>query len=373
MKKDIETYLQTWKPQPIEMAHSFPAEMYTSETVYKLEQEQVFGKRWLYVGHISQIESPGSYFTINIVEQPLLIVHDLDGTLRGFFNICTHRAGPVASGSGKCNRFTCQYHAWTFDLQGNLKATPFMENSENFNHSNYGLKPIQVDAWGPFIFVNFDPDCKPFIEQLGELPEQFKRYNFSNLVKVHSIDYVVEANWKLYVENSAESYHVSMVHPTLQLFRSVNDLELSVQQNYYVEYLPFLPNSDEIKYGFKPGLYIEGLNEREMQGTSVTLFWMNFVLVTNPNFVLVRMINPQGLTETHVRFDWLVPNTNEAKSTENVNTVVELYDKVINEDLVMLKKVQERVRSHHYAPGRLSPLLEVGTHCFQQTLMEHIR
>ncbi|MBE9178947.1 aromatic ring-hydroxylating dioxygenase subunit alpha [Oculatella sp. LEGE 06141] len=368
---DIETYLATWKPQPIEQAQSFPAQMYTSETVYRLEQERIFNKAWLYAGHISQLEQPGSYFTLTLAEQPLVIVMDAEGQLRGFFNVCPHRAGPVAIAQGTCTRLTCQYHAWTFDLHGELKAVPHMESAQNFNWSHYALKPIQVDTWGPFIFVNLDPNGEPLAAQLGKLPDLFQRYNFSKLAKVHSEDYYVDVNWKLYVENSSESYHVAMVHPSLDLFRNIHHIELETQHHSYLEYFPFLPNNES--HYLTPGLFITGLNDRELNGSSVALVYPNFVLVVCPNFVLARMIDPQGLSKTHIRFDWLVPDTDAARSPANLTSVVGLYDKVVNEDLQMLATVQQGMRSLSYLPGRLSPLLEVGTHRFQEIIMEYLR
>ncbi|HEY9645972.1 MAG TPA: aromatic ring-hydroxylating dioxygenase subunit alpha, partial [Chroococcidiopsis sp.] len=369
---DIHSYLDCWQPQPIETASSFPAQMYTSEYIYQLEQERVFGKRWLYVGHISQLPEPGSYFTIEMAQQPLLITRNLAGELRGFFNVCPHRAGPIALDSGQCHRFTCLYHAWTFDLNGDLKAVPHMGGAENLNLPDYGLKPIQVDTWGPFIFVNLDPAAEPLAKQLGGLVAQFERFNFSNLVKVKRIDYEVKSNWKLYVENSSESYHVSMVHPTLDLFKTLDRFESDAQQHYYSEYFPFLDSSDEVQHGLTPGLFIEGLNPLEMGGTSVTVVYPNLILVTSPYFVLARMVNPQGLSKTHAQFEWFVPNTELAQTEANIAAVVRIYDEVVREDLVMLDHVQQRVRSLNYTPGRLSPTLEVGVHRFQHALMEYI-
>jgi len=372
MSFDIEAYLSHWQPQPLEQAYSFPAQMYTSEHIYQLEKEKIFSKRWLYVGHTSQLPDPGSYFTITIADQPLLLLKDLDGQLRGFFNVCPHRAGPVALDAGHCNRLTCLYHAWTFDLKGNLKAMPYMTDAKNLNPNDFGLKAIQVELWDSFIFVNLDPEAPPLATQLGHLPEQFKRYNFSNLTKVHRIDYDIKANWKLYIENSSESYHAAMVHPALELFKTLDRFTFETQSHYYTEYFPFLESSDEIQKGFKPGLYIDSLNDDEMQGTSVTVVYPNMVLVTCPNFVLARMINPQGLSETHARFEWFVPDTAMATSEENVQAVVHLYDSVVREDLVMLDHVQQRVRSHRYEPGRLSPELEAGVHWFQHQVMEYL-
>lgn len=158
---DYKNYLYTWKLQNLKSeATTFPSEMYTDEAIYQLEQKQIFAKHWCYVGHLSQLQGSGSYFTVEIAEQPLVIIQDKAGELRGFYNICPHRAGPVAVSSGKCTHFTCLYHAWSFDLAGNLRGIPDMEAAKNFNPASHTLTSVKVDTWGPFIFVNLDPNSQ---------------------------------------------------------------------------------------------------------------------------------------------------------------------------------------------------------------------
>lgn len=209
--------LQSWRSRSLtNEAVTLPAEMYYSPEIYRLEQQQVFGKYWYYVGHISQLDGPGSYFTVEIAEQPLVILQNKAGELRAFYNICSHRAGPIAVDSGKCQRLTCVYHAWSFDLEGKLRGMPDMENAVDFDLEDHALKAVKVDTWGPFIFVNLDPNSESLLTQLGELPELFKRYRLSEWKRAHSIDYWTDTNWKLYVENNTESYHEPSVHPCWQ-------------------------------------------------------------------------------------------------------------------------------------------------------------
>lgn len=370
---DVDEYLKDWEPQPIEWAQSLPSQMYTSKKIYRLEQERFFAKAWLYVGHLSQLKGPGSYFTVTVAEQPLLVVQDLEGQLRGFYNVCPHRAGPIATGYGACHRLTCTYHAWTFDLKGELKASPHMGSTQGFKPSDHALRATQIDIWESFIFVNLDPECEPLISQLGELPQRFERYGLSQLANVHSIDYFLDANWKLYVENSAESYHLSSVHPSLELFKNIKEIEVEAYAHYYIETTPLLSSIKDRFRQSSSNLLIQGLNESEMGSSSILIMWPNFILVLSPSFVLARTIDPQGLVNTRVRFEWLVPDTAEARSPNNVASVVELYDKTMREDVEIINRVQVGVRSLNYVPGSLSTLLEIGTHQFQQSLMEHIR
>ena len=366
------SFVETWKPQALSSeATTFPAEMYTSEKVYQLEKERIFGKTWYYVGHLSQLQGPSSFFTVDIAEQPLVILLNKASELRGFFNICTHRAGPVALGSGKCSRLTCLYHAWSFDLEGNLRGIPDMETAENFDLVNHALTAVKVDTWGPFIFVNLDPKCQPLAVQLGELPEMFKRYRLSEWARVHSIDYWTDTNWKLYVENNTENYHEPSVHPVLAKY--YNHIEAEARSYYYLQYTPSLTDSEGINSSPKPGLNIEGLNAREMNGVSTISFFPNFAWIMGPNVAIIYLIDPQGVSRTRVRWDWLVPNTAAAKSPENLEPLIEFFDNIQKEDLQLLPEVQKRIQSLGYHPGRLSPTREVGTHLFQELVVRHLR
>ncbi|MBD2462539.1 aromatic ring-hydroxylating dioxygenase subunit alpha [Oscillatoria sp. FACHB-1407] len=364
-------WLRSWQPRSLHCdAMSLPAEMYFSPDIYRLEQQHVFGKHWYYVGHISQLEEAGSYFTVDIAGQPLIILKNRVGELRAFFNICTHRAGPLALGSGKCNHLTCLYHAWSFDLDGNLRGIPDMEAAENFDTADYGLAPVQIDTWGPFIFVNPDLNAPPLAVQLGDLPDLFQRYQLDTWRRVHTIDYWVDANWKLYVENNAEYYHEPIVHPCLLRYYKHNTAE--ARHYHYLQYTPVLTEDDRW-FLADPGYYIPGLTPEEMERIAVMSFFPNFAWILSPGHAIIYLIDPQGPTRTRIRWEWLVPNTAIATAEENVQPLVEFGDKIQKEDLLLLPEIQKRVQAIGYKPGRLSPTKEMGTHLFQEFIMKAIQ
>ncbi|MDX2211880.1 MAG: aromatic ring-hydroxylating dioxygenase subunit alpha [Oculatellaceae cyanobacterium bins.114] len=364
-------WLRTWQPRSLHQAAvSLPAEMYFSADVYHLEQQYVFGKYWYYVGHISQLEGSGSYFTLDVAEQPLIILKNKAGELRAFFNICTHRAGPLALGSGKCNHLTCLYHAWSFDLDGNLRGIPDMEAAENFDATDYGLTSVQIDTWGPFIFVNLDPQAQSLAAQLGDLPSLFQRYQLDTWARVHSIDYWLDTNWKLYVENNAEYYHEPIVHPSLIRYYKHNIAE--ARHHHYLQFTPALTEGDEW-FLADPDLHMPGLNPDEMKRLAVMSFFPNFAWILSPGYAIIYLIDPQGPTKTRIRWDWLVPNTAIATSQDNVQPLIDFGDKIQKEDLRLLPEIQKRVQSLGYKPGRLSPTREMGTHLFQELIMQAIQ
>jgi phenylpropionate dioxygenase-like ring-hydroxylating dioxygenase large terminal subunit len=374
-------YLRTWQPMSYRKAISFPSFMYTSQEVYKLERELFFSKTWIYVGHISQLSGANSYFTTSIAEIPLLIVMDKQGVLRAFHNVCPHRAAPVAIGSGQCNRFVCPYHAWTFDLEGNLRGIPNFEEYEDFNPENHGLTPIHVDRWGSFIFVNMANNCEPFQAQLNELPDLFNDYRLEEWHRVHSIDYYTDTNWKLYVENNAENYHEPIVHKSsystneVSWNNSYDLIQCEARHHYYLQHTPHpqdLSGENSATYGFKPELIQPNLPQRLMARSSIVSFWPNFAWIACPESIIVYTIDPQSVSRTRIRWEWLVPNTEAARSPENLERLITLYDRVQQEDMNLLPLVQKGVESPGYVAGPFSPSREVGVHRFQELLMEHL-
>jgi phenylpropionate dioxygenase-like ring-hydroxylating dioxygenase large terminal subunit len=363
-------YLNTWKPQNlITEAKSLPAELYTSEEIYRLEQKLIFGKAWYYVGHISQLQGAGSYFTVEIAEQPLVILKNQSGELRGFFNVCPHRAAPVALGSGVCQHLTCLYHAWSFDLDGILKGVPDMESTEEFDTTQYGLTPIKVEVWGAFIFVNLDRHSSSLSTQLGELPELFQRYHFSEWARVHSVDYWTDTNWKLYVENNVESYHEFSVHSSIARYYKTTRAE--ARHSYYLQYAPFPPH-DPAYAEMTPDRCFSGLGEKELNGKWTVSLFPNFAWIIRPWIAIIYLIDPQGRSRTRIRWDWLVPNNAIAKSSENLDPLIKFFDNIQQEDLRLLPDIQKRLQSRGYRPGRLSPSREMGTHLFQELIMQHL-
>lgn len=374
---DLARYLKTWEPMSPKRASSFPSFMYTSEEVFKLEQTQFFGRNWIYVGHISELNGPNSYFTTSIAEIPLVVVKDHHDVLRAFHNVCTHRAAPVAIGSGQCNRLVCPYHAWTFDLEGNLRGIPNFEGYEDFNAGDHHLKAVHLETWGPFIFVNVAPDCEPLETQLNELPELFNGYRLNEWKRAHFIDYTTNTNWKLYVENNAENYHEPIVHKSSYSTNEVswnnnyNLIQCEARHYYYLQHTPH-PQDDSGNYGFKPALIQSELPARQMEGTSVMSFWPNFAWIACPESIIVYTIDPQGASKTRIRWEWFVPDTEAAQSPENLERLVGLYDRVQQEDMALLPLVQKGVESPGYVAGPFSPSREVGVHRFQELLMEHL-
>src|SRR5207245_938758 len=138
----------------IARAWTLPAKLYHEPEIFAAERDRIFARTWQVVGHHGQVAKPGDYFTTELVGEPLLIVRDAEGKLRGFYNVCRHRAGPPAAGCGSRKLFRCGYHGWTYGLDGALISTTEFDGVEGFRPEEFALAPVRTEEWFNLIFVN---------------------------------------------------------------------------------------------------------------------------------------------------------------------------------------------------------------------------
>src|SRR5271169_3763141 len=140
----------------IARAWTLPSVLYTDAGTLLAEKENIFARTWQVVGHVSQVENPGDYFTTELMGEPLLLVRGSDAKLLGFYNVCRHRAGPPAQGCGSRKLFRCGYHGWTYGLDGSLISATEIEGVEGFRPQAFALKPVRTEEWFNLVFVNLD-------------------------------------------------------------------------------------------------------------------------------------------------------------------------------------------------------------------------
>ena len=208
---DPELYAATRRP--LLEASPLPAHCYTSRDWYDREVEAIFMKEWLLVGRADQIPEAGDYFVEEIVGEAVLVVRGADEMIRAFSPFCRHRGTRLISGTGNCRVIACPYHGWAYNLDGSLRGAPDMGDVKNFRKESYGLIQFRSEVWHGFIFVNFDKSAGSLAEFMGDLPDKLEKYDLSRLVLTRKKTYSIAANWKFYVGNSQEIYHVPLVHP----------------------------------------------------------------------------------------------------------------------------------------------------------------
>ena len=193
---------------------TLPFAWYSDEELLRRERARIFARSWQYGGRADQVAEPGSFLATDAGGVPLLVVRDKQGELRAFLNVCRHRGAVLTDGGGTRETIQCHYHAWTYDLDGALRAAPRSDRELGFDKDELSLLPASVDVWGPFLFVNPDPDAVPLGEHLGELPEILARDLDVDGLEFHSrVEFGANANWKIVVENFLECYHCATAHP----------------------------------------------------------------------------------------------------------------------------------------------------------------
>jgi len=220
---------------PLSHATTLPAQAYTSEEFFQWEIEHVLRNEWQCIAHISQIPEPGDFLNLDLLGEPLIAVHGKDGEIRVLSRVCPHRAMDIMpegfgydghtlaearAGKPDCGHtrlFLCPYHAWTFELNGRLKACPEMHQAEDFDRDAFFLKPFRSEIWNGFVFVNLSGDAAPLAEDLGEMAADVAAYNLADMKLVIAREWDCPFNWKVLVENFMESYHhLGIHHKTLQ-------------------------------------------------------------------------------------------------------------------------------------------------------------
>jgi phenylpropionate dioxygenase-like ring-hydroxylating dioxygenase large terminal subunit len=327
------------------MTETLPYSWYTDTDVLAEERERLFAHRWQYAGHMGQLAEPGSYFTLRVADIPLVVVRDRRGELRALVNVCRHRGAEVVSGDGRCSTLQCHYHAWTYDLDGALRAAPRSEDDPDFDRAALGLKAAQVDRWGPLIFVNADVDAAPLSDTLGELPEIVAAAGLDlDALSFHSrAPFTLEANWKIAVENFLECYHCQVAHPSFSdvIDVSSNGYRLDATDTYGSHYARLRQN--ERNHHYDTSGDVEG---------QFHLIWPNIkvnVMPGRPNLSIGPLV-PEGPERTNGFLDYFFA---EDVDPTWVADFLALDDQVGVEDRVLVESVQSGMRSGAFERGQL--------------------
>ena len=205
-----ETYAAVRRP--LLEASTLPPACYTSPAFYRREVQTIFMKVWNFIGRADRIPDAGDYFTIEFAGVPVIVMRGADGEVRAFANSCRHRGALLLDGEGNCRAIRCPYHSWTYDTDGKLIVAPEMDATSGFDPAEWHLTPIRLEDWAGFIFINFDDTAPSLRQYLGDLPHKLESYRFDDMVCVRRREYVLNCNWKIYVENAMEAYHIATVH-----------------------------------------------------------------------------------------------------------------------------------------------------------------
>jgi choline monooxygenase len=334
-------------------AATLPSSAYTDAEVFAAERERIFSRTWQPVGNASDVAEPGTFFTCEVAGEPLVVVRDAARELRAFYNVCRHRAGPVAQGKGARKSLTCRYHGWTYALDGRLLATPELDGIHGFDKSCHGLAPVRVEAWGPFVFVNLDPGAEPFGARLSDLQRDCEPFALDAMLPVARREYLIACNWKVYVDNYLEGYHLPMVHPGLHKELDYDRYRVETRRFHSRQIAPIRPASGDPKRKYDSG--------------EAAYFWAfpNWMLNVYDDNVSINVVVPVSIGSTLTVFEWFVRDPERPGVRSAIEKTVAFSDEIQLEDVAICEAVQKGLSSRSYSHGRFAPSRENGVHHFQ--------
>lgn len=370
---------------------SLPQPLYNDPFLFRVDMEEVFMKEWLFVGMTCEVPTPGAYITVEVGQNPVLVVRDRDGEVRAFHNVCRHRGSRICTGKkGKVATLACPYHQWTYDLKGNLIFAG-SDMGESFDKSAHGLKPAHCKTAGGFIYVCLAegeaPEIDPYLEALAAYMEPYDMEN----TKVAAESTLEEsANWKLVIENNRECYHCSGSHPELLRTllewddttdpRATPEFKAHCQRqadewnregipHKHVEFglqnrivrMPLKEGTQAMTMDGKPGCSktMGRIQNREL-GSMRILHLPNSWNHMQSDHAIVFQVLPISAQKTLVTTKWLVHKDAVEGQDYDVERLRHVWDQTNKQDRELAEQNQRGINSLAYQPGPYSETYEFG-------------
>ena len=336
---------------------TLPSRYYWAEDIYELEKERIFYDSWLYVGRVQSIPNPGDFITQDIVDESVIVVRDKQGSINAFSNVCRHRGNKLcsaASGKFRGSAIPCGYHGWTYNLEGNLIATPNMIGTDGFHKEDFPLYPVTLHLWQGCIFVNLSANPEPFDPGIGALEEVIGRYNLENLAVGERREYHLDANWKIVQENNIECYHCPSIHPELCAIqpnvRRGNIGASNRDGNPLIEG----GNAFTLDATTKRPLIstITPADEGRFRSTPV---WPGFFMGFLPDHVFFFNVWPTGVEKSTVVMEWLFEPSTMAMPDFDPSDTVSFLDTVLRQDFDICHEVQKGIKARAHKSGVYAP------------------
>lgn len=346
---------------PLPRAFTIPSSWYTDARYHEADQDVIFARTWQNVGHVEQFKQPGDALYTHIAGNPILVVYDPEASqhFRAFYNVCLHRAGPLAVKGERRKVFQCQYHGWTYFLNGMLRGVPDWDRVELFNKEDYGLRPVTLEIWQGLIFVNLDENPVPLQRIFAGIEERIAPMRLDTKHFYRRDEYEIACNWKVYMDNYLEGYHIPIVHPDLNRILDYRQYITETADHYSLQTSPF--QSDANVYSALGGV--------GSQAFYYTVF-PNFMLNIVPGRLQTNIVIPLAADRCKVIFDYYYDEAVLANE-DAIRAEIAYSDRVQQEDVEICEQVQQGLQSRVYVQGRFSVKREAGVYHFQNLLKRY--
>lgn len=339
-------------PQSIDCARTLPARCYVDPEFAALERAAVFGASWQLVAHAAQVRAAGDHAVGEAAGVPIVVVRGADGVLRALHNVCRHRAGPLATCDGRGARaLVCKYHGWTYALDGALRGAPGMDAAA-LGAGAIDLPAARVAQWRGLVFVATGA-APPFEHLVADIDARIGADSFTNYAFDRRVVYEVACNWKVYVDNFLEGYHLVRVHPGLAELLDAGAYRTEAGAWHVLQSSPL--DATQGPYG-------------AASADDEALYWWlwpNTMLNVLPGRLQTNRVIPLDAQRCRVEFDYYYPpGTDPATAARDR----EFADQVQAEDGAICEAVQRGLASGSYDCGPLNPTQETGVFRFHELL-----
>jgi phenylpropionate dioxygenase-like ring-hydroxylating dioxygenase large terminal subunit len=341
---------------PFAQAKAMPKSVYTSADFAKLEQDHIFAREWLCAGRADALPNPGDYLTMDISGEPIIILRDRDGTLRGLSNVCRHRMSTLLEGRGNARSIVCPYHAWTYNLDGTLRGAPAMTLNEGFCKDQIALPKVRVENWLGWIMVTLNPDARAPKEALKDVEDLVGYLDMGRYVEAFREEFHWNTNWKVLAENFMESYHLPVCHEGT-IGGTVDLLEMTCPEGYASFNYHYILKNDSLP------LTLAHPTNTTLQGDERRTTWLlsiypALLITLTPGYFWYLCLTPDGPGKVRVLFggglapDWAA----DPEASTHFAALKALLDDVNVEDKGCVERVYRGLCAEMSAPGALSHL-----------------
>lgn len=341
---------------PFEQARAMPPEVYTTQGFLALEQEHVFAREWYCVGRAEGLAAPGDFMTCDLAGQPVMVLRGADGTLRAQSNVCLHRMSTLLHGRGTTRAIVCPYHAWTYNLDGSLRAAPAMTRNAAFCKDSYALPQVACEEWLGFVFVTLNPDAAPVAETLAEAARMVAGYDLTNYTETFFEEHVWDTNWKVLAENFMESYHLPVCHAaTIGGLSKLGEMHCPPGEAGFNWHTILKDGSLRIANAHPSNTRLHG---EERRTTFLLAIYPGLLVTLTPGYMWYLSLLPDGPGRVQIRFGGGMSDdySGDADAQQNFADLKALLDRVNAEDRGCTEKVYRGLCAPLAAPGHLSHL-----------------
>lgn len=341
---------------PFGQAVAMPKSVYTSPEFAALEQRHIFARDWLCAGRADALRAPGDYLTMDISGEPILVLRDQDGIVRAMSNVCRHRMSTLLEGRGTTRSIVCPYHAWTYNLDGTLRAAPAMTRNDGFCKDRIALPPVRCEVWLGWIMVTLNPDAPPVADRLAGVSDLIGPFQMEAYVESFREEFRWATNWKVLAENFMESYHLPVCHAGT-IGGHVDLLKMSCPEGLPAFNFHSILKNDalDLALAHPANMRLKGDQRRTTWLLSV---YPSLMITLSPGYFWYLSLTPDGPGHVHVVFGGgLAPDyAADPASADHFARLKALLDKVNAEDKGCVERVYRGLCAGLADPGPLSHL-----------------